>query len=121
MATMNSVIEELDEVKPNVYSEEMKFKWISRLDGMISTEVHQEAEPIQYAIPADADKELLVGAPFDDLYVLYCASMVDFHNREFNDYNNSALMFSERLDAYKAYYIQRNAAGKARNFRNVMG
>lgn len=121
MATMNSVIEELDEVKPNVYSEEVKYKWLSRLEGMISLEVHQNEEPIQYELPRDADRELLVGPPFDDIYVLYCAAMVDFHNREFNNYNNSALMFSEKLEAYKAYYIQRNAAGKARNFRNVMG
>ena len=121
MASMNSVIEELDELKPNVYSDDAKYKWMARLDGMISLEVHNAEEAIQYNLPADADNELLVGAPFDDIYVLYCAAMIDFHNREYNNYNNSALMFSERLEAYKAWYIQRNAAGKARNFRNVMG
>lgn len=119
--TMNKVIEELDSVKPNAYSEEDKYKWIARLDGMISLEVYGDKEPVQYNLPKDADKELLVAEPFADIYVLYCAAMVDFHNREYNNYNNSAMMFGERLEAYKRYYIQRNAPGKARNFRNVMG
>lgn len=119
--TMNKVIEELDSLKPNVFSENDKYKWIARLDGMISLEVHGDEEPVQYDLPKDADKNLLVAEPFADLYVLYCAAMVDFHNREYNNYNNSALMFGERLEAYKAYYIQRNMPKGARNFRNVMG
>lgn len=121
MATMNSVIEELTGLKPNVYSEEDKYKWISRLDGMISAEVFRHEEPVKYAIPEDADKELLVTAPFDDIYVLYCAAMVDFYNREYTAYNNSVMMFNERFEAFKSYYIQRHRTCNAANFRNVMG
>lgn len=120
MATMNGVIEDLANLKPNVYSEEDKYKWISRLDGMISAEVFRDAEPVKYEIPEDADKELLVGPPYDDIYVLYCAAMVDFYNREYSAYNNSVMMFNERFEAYKSYYIQRHRTCKAANFRNIM-
>lgn len=118
--TMNQVIEELDKLKPNVYDEDTKYKWMARLDGMISTQVHGEELP-EYTLPDDADMPLLVPAPFDDIYVLYCASMIDFHNREYSNYNNTALMFTERLDAYKAWYIQNHTQSKARYFRNIMG
>ena len=121
MATMNSVIEYVDSVKPNVYEETAKYRWIARVEGLISTEVHGMAEPVVPAIPEDADKELLVAEPYDDLYALYVCSMIDFHNKDYDDYNNAALMYAERLEQYKAYYIQRHAHGKARNFRNVMG
>lgn len=120
MATMNQVIEELDALKPNVYTEEDKYKWMARLDGMISAEVHRDAEPVQYKLPDDADTELLVGMPYDDIYVMYCAAMVDFHNREYTAYNNSVMMFNERLEAYKSYYISRHRTCKAANFRNIM-
>lgn len=121
MATMNSTIEYIDGVKPNVFTDEDKYSWINRLEGMVSLEVHGMDEPVVYEIPKDADTELLIKAPFDDVYALYVASMIDFYNKEYNNYNNSTLMFTERMDAYKAWYIQRHAHGKARNFRNVMG
>ena len=121
MATMNSVIEYIDGVKPNVYTDDDKYKWIATVDGLISLEVHQDAEATTYKLQDDADKELLVKAPYDDIYGLYVAAMIDFHNKEYNNYNNSVLMFTDRLEAYKANYIQRNRKKTAKNFRNVMG
>ena len=121
MATMNSVIEAVDRLKPNVFTEEDKYRWIARVDGMVSTDVLGQAEPTVYDLPADADTELLVNAPFDDMYPLYTAAMIDFCNREYNSYNNTAAMFAERLEAYKAWYIRSHEAETARNFRNVMG
>lgn len=121
MATMNEVILYIDGVKPNVYTDDDKYRWMSRLEGMIRTEIHKDEEPKHDALPGDADAELLVPHPYDDVYALYVAAMIDFYNKEYNNYNNSAHMFSQQLEAYKKWYIQRNAAGKALNFRNVMG
>ena len=78
---MNSVIGELEEVKPNVIPDEIKYKWLATLDGRISIEVFGEKEAKTYTLPDDADTELLVKAPHDDIYVLYCSAMVDFYNR----------------------------------------
>lgn len=121
MATMNEVIERVDTVRPNVYPEESKYNWMAKLDGVVSLEVHNMEDPVLYDLPADADRELLIPAPFDDVYELYVAAMIDFYNKEYNQYNNSTLMFSERMDQYKAWYIRNNDPSKARNFRNVMG
>jgi hypothetical protein len=116
---MNSVIEHIDSIKPNVYSEDDKYRWIARVDGMISAEVHQDEKPITYNIPGDADKELLVPAPYDDIYELFVSAQIDFFNREYDNYNNCVIAFSERLSQYKNWYIQRHPVGKALNFRNV--
>lgn len=120
MATMNSVIEYVDSVKPNAFSDEVKYKWINTLEGQIGREVMDEDAP-EYALPDDADTPLMVGHPYDDIYSLYVSAMIDFHNREYNNYNQNVLMFTERLEQYKTWYIRHNAHGKARNFRNVMG
>lgn len=119
--TMNEVIEYVDGVKPNVFEDEDKYKWLATLDGMISVEVHCMAEPVRYELPEAADTPLLVPAPWDDMYALYVEAMIDLHNREYDHYNNAVMVFQERLDAYKRYYIQRQVHNAARNFRNVMG
>ena len=120
MATINEVIRDLEKVKPHVYDDETVFKWLKRLDGMVSSEVMGEEAP-DYTYPECMDEPLLVGSPHDDIYLLYAAAMVDFHNREYNDYNNAAQLFSTRLEEYKVWYIRNHAPKGAKNFRNVMG
>ncbi len=120
MPTMNEVIQYVDRVKPNAYSEEDKYKWLNTVEGMIVNEVMQD-EGVDYNIPADADTPLLVDSPFSDIYELYVSAMIDFHNREYDHYNNTVLMFQERLDKFKAHYLRTHENTKARNFRNVMG
>lgn len=121
MPTMNEVIERVDTVKPNAYSDEAKCRWIAAVDGMVSEQVLDMKEPVTYRLPEDADKPLLVGDPYGDIYELYVAAMIDFHNREYNNYNNTVLLFSNRIDAYKAWYIRNHNPSRATNFRNVMG
>lgn len=117
--TMNEVIEYVDKVKPNAYTNEDKYKWINTLEGLVSREVLGDDAP-EYNLPGDADTPLLVQSPYDDMYHLYVSAMIDFYNREYNDYNNAILMFQQRLDQYKTWQI-RNGSYTPRNFRRVMG
>ena len=119
--TTNEVITYVDGVKPNVYTEEDKAGWIGRLDGMIAVEVHGVEQPFPRSYPEDGDTELLVPFPYDDMYGMYVSAMIDFHNREYTNYNNSVAIFTERLEQYKAWYIRNHAPEGAGNFRNVMG
>lgn len=116
---MNTVIEYVDRVKPNAYSDDDKYRWINTLEGLISRDVLNEHAP-EYNLPDDADVPLLADSPFDDIYHLYVSAMIDFYNREYNDYNNTLLMFQERLEQYKNWHI-RSGSYIPCNFRNVMG
>lgn len=108
--TPNKVIERVDALRPNAYDEEMKLSWISDLDGMVKRLVIQEDEVTPYKYPEDMDKELLIQFPFDNLYELYLASMLDFYNREYGNYNNSAMMFEAQFSEYKKAYIREHRA-----------
>lgn len=121
MATMNEVIEFVDGVKTNVYSEEDKGNWIGRIESTIAIEVCGEKTPNRLRFPDDGDKELRAPHPFDDLYALYVIAMIDYHNKDISDYNQAATLFAQRMEAFKTYYIKNNPRGKAKNFRNVMG
>lgn len=118
--TMNEVIEYVDKVRPNAYSREDKCRWLNTLDGIVAREVHQ-TEPRDYDLLNGADETLLVPHPYDDVYALYVFAMIDFHNREYDEYNNAVLLFKERLEQYKAWYIRNNPCCDYKNFRNVMG
>ena len=79
---------------------------------MVKRLVMQEKEAEPYAYPDDMDKELLIPFPFDNVYELYLESMIDFYNREYANYNNSAAMFEARFSEYKKAYIrEHNARG----------
>lgn len=108
--TPNKVIEIVDGVKPNSYDEETKFRWVAELEGIVKREVIQEdvVTPLEY--PADADKELVVKAPYDNVYGLYVEAMIDYYNKEIPNYNNSAAMFEVRFTDYKKDYIRHNMA-----------
>lgn len=108
--TPNKVIESVDSIKPNSYDEETKLSWISELDGNVTRLVFQEDSYTPYSYPDDMDKELLISSPFDSVYGLYLQAMIDYHNREFGNYNNSAAMFETRYNDYKKDYIRKHRA-----------
>ena len=108
--TPNKAIETVDRLKPNIYTEEDKLRWINELDGMVQRLVFQNDEVEQYSYPEDMDRELLIPAPFDDVYSLYLESKVDYYNREYGTYNNSAIVFESRFSEYKKDYIRKHQA-----------
>lgn len=134
--TPNKVIELVDRLRPNSYSEEDKLRWINELEGIVKRLVFQwDAEYIAeiealykseeiteekykelidktkpYAYPDDMDRELLVGAPFDNVYQLYLEAMIDYYNKEYGNYNNSVMMFESRFSDYKKAYIREHTA-----------
>ena len=108
--TPNKAIETVDRLRPNSYSEEDKLGWINELDGMVQKLVFQSDEVTEYSYPEDMDKELLIQAPFDGVYALYLEAKIDYHNREYANYNNSAAMFEIQFSEYKKAYIREHQA-----------
>ena len=100
----------MDRLKPNSYSEEDKLRWINELDGMVQRLVIQTDEIKEYSYPDDMDTELLVPAPFDDVYTLFLEAKIDYYNREYANYNNSAMMFEAQYNEYKKAYIREHPA-----------
>lgn len=121
MATINKVIEYVDRVKPNAYDEEEKFQWLCDLDGRVKQVVMQESEGVGYQYPKDMDTPLLIPAPYEGVYALYMEAMIDYHNREYNNYNNSMLMFNTQYEEYKKAYIREHEPKSSGSYKNVMG
>ena len=61
-----------------------------------------------YDPETDADTELLVPAPYDEVYVFWLESRIDYSNSEIARYNNSISNYNAAYNAYANYYNRRN-------------
>ena len=109
---INEAINRLDALKANTYNQPEKIEWLSRVDSMVKKQIidtHEGGETVSftgYNEDTDLQTELLVPAPFDELYLRFMEAQIDYHNHEYDSYNNAIIMFNTAFEAYAAYYNQ---------------
>jgi hypothetical protein len=59
-----------------------------------------------YNEDTDPQTELLVPAPWDELYIHWLEAQIDYHNGEYTKYNNSAARYNELLQEYASHYTR---------------
>lgn len=111
--TINEICAEIDEQKPNHYSDAIKIRWISVLEGRIFNEIiltHELAEKVEFNgyTQSDIDTELIVPDTYADVYKYYVFAMIDSANGENNHYANDMQLFNEAWQSYAAYYNKNN-------------
>ena len=108
--TIIDAISRIDALKHNTYSRSDKVSWISRLDSMVKRmiiDTHEGSESVNftgYDDSTDLNTELLVPEPFDEVYLRWMEAQIDYHNGEYNKYNNAILMYNAAFYAYQNYY-----------------
>lgn len=108
MATLQGVLDIIDSIKPNAFSEEAKTAWINEIEGLVQTEVFLLAieDVVQYTWPKDAAVTLLAKPPHDKIYWVYLSAMVDFANGEYDKYQNTMQMFNQFFGEYMRWYAR---------------
>ena len=115
-------INKIDALKPNNYTQEDKIGWLSTLDGLIKNEIidtHENKDNITFAgytAETSTDTELLVPAPYEDVYIKWLEAQIDYANGEIGKYNNGMTMFNSAYSAFERYY-NRNNMPLAKGFR----
>ena len=108
--TIMGAINHVDAVKPNVYGQVEKIKWLSMLDGRVKTEIidtHEGAENVTfkgYGETTALTQELLIPHPYDEVYIRWLEAQIDYANGEYGKYNNSITMYNTALSAFERYY-----------------
>lgn len=108
--TITEAIRMIDAMKPNSYSDADKVAWLSKLDGAIKKEIidtHEDSENIVfdgYNEDTPMDTELLVKAPYDDIYLYWLESRIDYYNGEYGRYNNTVTTYNAAYSAYERFY-----------------
>ena len=83
--------------------------YIEKLINIIDT--HEGGEAITfngYDVNTPNDTELLVPAPYDDIYVRWLEAQIDYSNADYGRYSNSMTMYNAAYSAYERYYNRNN-------------
>lgn len=112
--TIHDAIAEVDSLKPNMFGEKDKIRWLSRLEARIYQEIictHQRNEgedEISFTGYGedDGEKELIVGQPHDELYLHWLEAQIDYHNMEYDSFNNSNAVFDAVFSSFRNAYNQ---------------
>lgn len=108
--TLMEAMHRADALKPNTYSNPEKIRWLSILDGIIKEKIidtHEGGENVVfngYQEDSPLTTELLVPAPYDDIYVHWLTMQIDLTNGEYARYNNSALVYNYSYQDFANYY-----------------
>ncbi len=108
--TIIEAINSIDAIKPNTFEQVEKIEWLSILDGRIKEEIidtHEGADAVVfngYSEDTSLDTELLVPAPYDEVYLLWLEARIDYANNEYGKYNNSRAMYNNAYNTYWKYY-----------------
>lgn len=121
--TIIEAINRIDAVNPNNYSQPEKVAWLSTLDGVIKKEIidtHEGAEAVTfsgYNEQTPLDTVLLVPAPYDEVYLFWLQSKIDYWNAEMGKYNNSIAMYNTAYSTFeKAYNREHKPISKKLKF-----
>jgi hypothetical protein len=112
--TLIEAINRIDTLKPNNYTQTDKVTWLSKIDGVVKTEIidtHEGGEGVVfngYDNNTPLETVLLVPAPYDDLYIKWLESNIDYTNGEYQSYNNSVTAFNNLYSAFERYYNRQN-------------
>ncbi len=106
--TIGDVINRVDELAPNQYSEEQKIRWLTGLDGKIFAEIiltHQDPVRESFSAYEDTSCELLVPFPYaEDLYSWYLQAMIAAQNAESAKFEQLRVLYNDALKQFQDWY-----------------
>lgn len=98
-----------DELKPNVYSREVKIGWLSKLEGMVYRNILRTHRGKRlsfsgYGPETDLNTVLLAPPPFDTIYLRWLEAQIDLAGGEFDRYNSAITVFTDEYQAFENDY-----------------
>lgn len=102
--TAKKAITMADGLRMNAISEEQKYSWLYELEGQVAEVL--ETEIPENPFPEDA--ELLMPAPYENIYVYYLCAMIDYFQQELNLYANDMTMFNSLFAEAGAWWRRNN-------------
>ena len=103
-------ISAIDALKQNTYTQSDKVAWLSNVDSKVKRliiDTHEGGEEVTftgYNDATDLETELLVPAPYDEVYLRWLEAMIDYNNGEYGKYNNSINMYNTAYAGFQNHY-----------------
>lgn len=108
--TTLEVVERVERDRPGESTRGELMRWLSQLDGkwyeqVVSTHEGADTAEAPGLYKDGEETELLIRPPYDEVYIHYLYSKIDYRLGEIDRYNNATMLFNaEWQDARKAYH-----------------
>lgn len=108
---IHEAIARLDRMRPNVVPTDVKVGWLSRVDQYVYSEIMagRQGAPVDAPLAyteADMDKNMLVPAPYDELYIYKLEAELYYEEREITKYASSMALYNQAMSEYSKKYAR---------------
>lgn len=122
--TLGKLIEKIIRNRGQDFDTEDMVDWVNEIEGQAVEMVINRAEGVEeafvpYRYDLDAERKLQIPDRFQDVYINYLYSKIDFHHQETERYNNDVAMFESAWQEYGAWYIRNRKPKALPGFRNL--
>lgn len=112
---IQEAIAKLDRLRPNMVQTDVKVGWLSSIDSYVFSEIMaaREGAPITSFSPytsEDMTGELLVQAPYDELYIYRMEAELYYEQREIKKYASSMTLYNQAMQDFCKKYAREHRA-----------
>lgn len=110
--TLLEAIKRTKKEKPNACSDESLVSWVNDLEHRIAELFgHDSTTWVTFTVDdigtdEDASPELLMPSPYEDLYIAFLKSKIDYVNEDYESYSNHQAMFSQIFLDAKSFALR---------------
>ncbi len=104
--TVREIIDYVDEIKPNAFSDTVKLRWLNLLEGRVTAEVLLWAPEETAAHVLALTDTPIVERPYDEIYTTWLAARIDEAHGEYDRYAKSAPVFNAAWSGFVTWFAQ---------------
>ena len=107
--TINDCIKLVDTMMPNETDRSVKLRLLGEIEGRVKVELlgTEPGDVPTFDEDTPEDTALCVPPPFDQIYLLYVMSMMDYLNGDVTRYENGAVLFNQAYQGYGKWLKRR--------------
>ena len=116
------LLEAVTALRGQQYATDTLAGWVNEIEGQVIEEVINAAEgfdlefvPMEYGV--EDDRELTVPDRFQDVYINYLLSKIDFNNQETERYNNDVVMFNSSYESFAGWFRRKHVPKRGNLFK----
>lgn len=113
------LMERLREVRSAPFDPQTLYDELSRVESMVSREVHR-CGIVHLSAENDAETDLLVQPPYDGLYLHYLCAKVDLLMQEYQSANTEMTVFNGLYDEYAKWYRRAHLPRRGERVKNYV-
>lgn len=104
--TARQIIDRVNEIKPNAFTDTVKLYWLNELEGRIAAEVMLMPQRQIQELQLGLTDTPMVEAPYDSLYLYWLEARIDEANGEYDKYDTTAAMFNSAWSGFACWFAQ---------------